>query len=163
MFGWIDRHIWALPAFIFLPFELPLLILDEMHHAVLLAAVASDSRKDVYSSLAGSAGGLLGFALAGVAILAAFAPKEASTPGARARERRLADARNSIMKCLLSSSFFLLLVLIFSTIGLAIDDGKTGGSIVTSFVVSSCFASIVGLFVSGLGLAMAVIERNTVV
>jgi uncharacterized membrane protein len=72
-------------------------------------------------------------------------------------------ARDIVTKCLLCSSLFLLAILVTSTIGIAIDTKHYGSFIISSCTVSLSFAAIVGIIVSGAGLALAIMERNTAV
>lgn len=127
----------------------------------LLAAVKPDLRKDIYSSLTGSSSGLLGFALAAVAILAAFAPKVDTQGRNRRKEEDMADARSDIAKCLLVTSAFLMVILVASTVGIGIDAGSEGNASLSIIIVSAGFASLVGLLISGLGVTLSILERNS--
>ncbi len=84
--------------------------------ALLLARLDADHRKEIYSSLTGSSSGLLGFALAAVAIMAAFGRRSAETSEERQRENRLADARVGISKILLATSALLMVILVTATL-----------------------------------------------
>lgn len=159
--NWLDRHLWVLPfgVFALTQFSLTALhLLDK--EALLLATVDLESRKEIYSSLTGSSSGLCGFALAAVAIMAAFGRRAANTQEARQREERLANARVGISKVLLATSLFLMVILFTATIAIGIDDGKVGNFALTSVIVSSAVASILGLLLSGAGLTLSLMERS---
>ncbi|MGW1136967.1 hypothetical protein [Streptomyces zhihengii] len=126
----------------------------------LLAAVEADRRKDIYSSLTGSASGLLGFTLAAVAILAAFGRRDTTTPDERSREDRLASARVGISKVLLTSAIFLMMILVTATAAIGMDDGKVGNFVPTTIIVAASLSSLIGLLVSGAGLTLSLVERS---
>ncbi|MGC5363058.1 hypothetical protein ACPXCE_15460 [Streptomyces sp. DT24] len=126
----------------------------------LLAAVDPDSRKDIYSSLTGSSSGLLGFALAAVAIMAAFGRRSGESQEIRERENNLADARVGISKVLLVTSILLMVLLVAATVAIGADRGKVGNFSLTSIVVSSAVSSLIGLLVSGAGLTLSLMERS---
>ncbi|WP_138900742.1 hypothetical protein [Streptomyces albidochromogenes] len=119
-----------------------------------------DLRKDIYSSLTGSSSGLLGFALAAVAILSAFAPKVDARGANRRREREMADARSDIAKCLIVTSLFLMMILVVSTIAIGIDAERGGNRPISITIISAAFSSLVGLLISGLGVTLSILERN---
>jgi hypothetical protein len=128
--------------------------------AILLARLEVESRKEIYSSLTGSASGLLGFALAAVAIMAAFGRRTASSPDQHRRENRLAEARVGVSKILLATSVLLMTILVAATLGIGIDDEKTGSFALTSIVMSAAAASVIGLLVSCAGLTLSLVERS---
>lgn len=130
-------------------------------NTILVASLDSDQRKDFYSSLTGSSSGLLGFALASVAILAAFGQRSVVSAEDQRREDHLARARADISKVLLVTSLLLMMVLIASTIGLGIDRHPQGNLLISSLVASSACASLIGLLVSGAGLALSLVERSS--
>lgn len=160
MVKWLDRHLWTIPVILFVAVEVALVALHSSSPQYLLAAVAPDRRKDIYSSLTGSSSGLLGFSLAAVAILVAFGKRSTTRREERVREEKLAKARTGISKLLMVTSFFLTALLAFSTVGLGIDTGKVGNVFVTSVVFSSAISSVIGLLVSGSGLALSLVERS---
>ncbi|CAM5256576.1 hypothetical protein SAVIM40S_00629 [Streptomyces avidinii] len=158
---WIDRHIWFVPIFFFIGVELALIVTDLVRREpFLLAAVAAEKRKEIYTSLTGSSSGLLGFTLAAVAILAAFGPRATQNHEQQTRETALADARVGISKALLATALMLMTVLVIATVSLGVDVGKTGGLAVTSLTLAAGTASVVGLLVSGAGLTLSLIERG---
>jgi cytochrome bd-type quinol oxidase subunit 2 len=158
---WIDRNLWILP---FLSFLLTELVLTILHYTegdpLLLAKIKAENRKEIYSSLTGSSSGLLGFALAAVAIMAAFGRRSASTQDERQRENQLADARVGISKILLATSLFLMTILVTATVAIGIDDQKDGSFTLTSVITSSVVSSLLGLFVSCAGLVLSLAERS---
>jgi len=158
---WVDRNLWSVPVLVFLILELALSLWSAASRTpVLLAAVPLTARQQVYASLTGSSSALLGFALAAVAILAAFGPRPVHA-GERAREEaRLARARAGLIGSLLTASFFLLVVLIAATVALPVDTRATGNSAITAVLEGAGAASVVGLVVSGLGLALVIAERS---
>ncbi|MFC8292454.1 hypothetical protein ACFUJ0_03420 [Streptomyces sp. NPDC057242] len=158
---WVDKHLWTLPFFTFL-FTGTSLIAIRYFYAkeFFLAAVEAENRKEIYSSLTGSSSGLLGFALAAVAIMAAFGKRPTSNQDDRNRENRLADARVGISKILLATSVFLMAILITATVGIGIDDDKVGSFPITTIIVASSVSSLIGLLVSGAGLTLSLMERS---
>jgi hypothetical protein len=141
--------------------EIALIFAHYFHSgAFLLAAVDPDSRKDIYSSLTGSSSGLLGFALAAVAIMAAFGRRIGESQEIRERENDLADARVGISKVLLATSILLMVLLVAATVAIGVDRGKVGDFSLTSIVVSSALSSLIGLLVSGAGLTLSLMERS---
>jgi hypothetical protein len=161
MAKWLDRHLWILPFVIFAAVEAAMIAVRYWKSKeFFLAAVDADSRKEIYSSLTGSSSGLLGFALAAVAIMVAFGRRAAGTPEVRARENRLAEARVGISKVLLVTSVFLMIILVTATVAIGVDDGKTGSFPLTSIIVASAVSSLTGLLVSGAGLTLSLMERS---
>ncbi|MEU2495473.1 hypothetical protein [Streptomyces sp. NPDC007883] len=157
---WVNRNWWVTPIVAFISAQMALALTSFLTGPALLAAVKPDLRKDIYSSLTGSSSGLLGFTLAAVAILAAFAPK--TDPGtSKRREREMADARNDIAKCLFVTALFLAIILTVSTIGIGMDTKSNGNPALTSPVVAASFASLIGLLISGLGVTLSILERNS--
>jgi hypothetical protein len=158
---WIDRNLWSVPVLVFLTLQLALSVWSATRRTpVLLASAPLTARQQVYTSLTGSSSALLGLALAAVAILAAFGPRPAHA-GEQARdETRLARARIGLIGALLAASFFLLVVLITATLALAVDSKPTGNSAITTLIESAGAASVVGLIISGLGLALVIAERS---
>ena len=157
----IDRHLWSVPILVFLVTELALLVWSATSRGpVLLAAAPADSRQQIYSSLTGSSSVLLGLALAAVAILTAFGPR-AARAGVQARsETQLARARTTLVGSLLVASFFLLVVLITATLALAVDSKHIGNGAITTIIEGSVVASVLGLLIGGLGLALVIAERS---
>lgn len=158
---WLDKHLWTLP---FLAFVITGTSLIAVHYfrekEFFLEAVEAENRKEIYSSLTGSSSGLLGFALAAVAIMAAFGRRPTSNQVDRSRENRLADARVGISKILLATSVFLMAILVTATVGIGIDDGKVGSFPITTIIVASSVSSLMGLLVSGAGLTLSLMERS---
>lgn len=158
---WVDRNLWSVPVLVFFFLELALSVWSATSRTpVLLAAAPMSARQQVYASLTSSSSALLGLALAAVAILAAFGPRPVHA-GQQARgEARLARARAGLIGALLAASFFLLVVLITSTVALAVDAKATGNCTVTTLIESAGVASVIGLVLSGLGLALVIAERS---
>ncbi|MGW6911573.1 hypothetical protein [Streptomyces sp. NPDC054940] len=157
----LNRNWWVLPIIAFVVAEVTTVVMQTVTGPRLLGAIKPDLRKDIYSSLTGSSSGLLGFALAAVAILAAFAPKSEARGRDRRREQDLADARNDIAKCLLVTSVFLMTILVTSTVGIGADASPKASLPISTVVVSAGFASLVGLLISGLGVTLSILERNS--
>jgi uncharacterized membrane protein YdcZ (DUF606 family) len=61
---------------------------------------------------------------------------------------------------LLTASFFMLIVAITATAGLAMDTKKSGNSLVATLVEASALASVIGLLIGGLGLTLVIVERS---
>lgn len=158
----VEKNWWVVPILAFLCVLACLVLMSVFGGPRLLAAAQPGARKDIYSSLTGSSSGLLGFALAAVAILAAFAPRD--TQGAdRQKEKKLADARSDIAKCLLVTSLFLVVLLVASTVGIGIDPSHGPGDIaIATTVASAAFASLIGLLISGLGVTLSILERSAI-
>jgi hypothetical protein len=158
---WVDYHLWSIPVLVFLAAELALAMWSAASSApILLAAAPLTARQAVYSSLTGSSSALLGLALAAVAVLAAFGPRPTAAGQERQRESALTRARNNLVGSLLTASFFLLTMLVIATIALPVDAKDVGNSAVTTIVEGAGIASVLGLVVSGVGLAFVVVERS---
>lgn len=161
MVRWVDRNLWSIPVVTFILIEACMItwqgFVDE---PILLARATPGTRQAIYSSLTGSSSALLGFSIAAVTILAAFGQKQHSLETAQILERHLSEARNRLMGALLTASLFLLLLLVTATCALAIDSEKVGSSIINALIFGSAGASLLGLVVGGLGLALAVVERS---
>ncbi|MEU9973715.1 hypothetical protein [Streptomyces sp. NPDC051014] len=157
----LNRNWWVIPIITFIGAEAASVVMQTITGPRLMGAIKPDLRKDIYSSLTGSSSGLLGFALAAVAILAAFAPKVDATGRDRRREQNLARARNDIAKCLLVTSAFLMMVLVASTVAIGADVSQKANVPISTVVVSAGFASLVGLLISGLGVTLSILERNS--
>lgn len=157
----VNRNWWVFPILAFIGAATCLSLFSAFGGTYLLAAVKPDLRKDIYSSLTGSSSGLLGFALAAVAILAAFAPKVDAQGRNRRKEEELAEARSDIAKCLLVTSAFLMVILVASTVGIGVDVDRKGSPTLSVIVVSAGFASLIGLLISGLGVTLSILERNS--
>ncbi|MDN3294361.1 hypothetical protein QWM81_09920 [Streptomyces ficellus] len=156
----MNQNWWIFPLLVFVVVESILVAISFVVGPILLAMVEPGLRKDIYSSLTGSSSGLLGFSLAAVAILAAFSPRVGAGVN-RTREQSMAEARGDIAKCLLATSFLLMIVLVVSTIGIGIDTKGEGNLPIVSLVVAAAFASIIGLLISGLGVTLSILERNS--
>lgn len=158
---WLDRHLWVLPILIFVLLQACFIAAHYLRHdAFLLARLESESRKEIYSSLTGSSSGLLGFALAAVAIMAAFGRRTPNSSHQHNRENQLAEARVGISKILLATSVLLMVILVAATLAIGIDDGKTGSFAFTSIITSAATASVIGLLVSCAGLTLSLAERS---
>ncbi|MET8557643.1 hypothetical protein ABZV64_22190 [Streptomyces sp. NPDC004959] len=158
---WIDHNLWVLPFLFFLIAEIALVALHYSDSGpLLLAKVKAENRKEIYSSLTGSSSGLLGFALAAVAIMAAFGRRSVNEPGEIQRENNLATARVGISKVLLATSVFLVAILVTATLAIGTDDKREGSFILTSIITSSAVASLLGLLVSCAGLTLSLTERS---
>lgn len=127
---------------------------------MLLAAASLTAREAVYSSLTSSASALLGLALAIVAVIVAFGPCPSQTGQPTKTERNLARARTIITGSLLMASFFMLVVLIVSTIALSVDTKHIGNSATTTLIEAAGIASVVGLALGGIGLTLVIVERS---
>ena len=161
IFRWLDRNLWLVPILVFLAAGLALGIWSAVStKPVLLATAPLTARQQVYTSLTGSSSALLGLALAAVAILTAFAPRPARADQAAASETQLAHARINLIGSLLVASFFLLMILVTATVAIAVDAKPSGNSVITTIIEGSGAASIVGLLMSGLGLALVIAERS---
>lgn len=157
---WLDKHLWITPFLTLSGLSAGAVALrQEGSSAVALATVDPLTRHDLYGSLAGSSSALLGFALAAVAILAAFGPRETQSAATAAHERKMAKARLDLVKCLLSSSVTLAALLVCSTLGLAVDSRRRGIVALGDATASLATASLIGLLVGCAGLALAVAER----
>ncbi len=158
---WVDRNLWSVPATVFVLAEATLSIWSAASKApVLLAAASITTRTQVYSSLTGSASALLGLMIAAVAILAAFAPRPDGASQLTKREQQLTRARTIVISALLASSFFLLVLLITATVGLAVDSRQVGNSAITTLIEATAAASALGMLLGGTGLALVVVERS---
>lgn len=158
---WFDRNLWATPLTLFIAAEAILIPLQlNSEKGVLIEAISEDARGDLYSSLSGSSSGLLGFALAAVAILAVFSPRRTESRAARIREENLATARVKVIGTLLTTSLMLLAVLIASTMGIALDSGKRGNPILGNLVFCCSLSAAIGLLLGGLGMGLSVLEKN---
>ncbi len=58
------------------------------------------------------------------------------------------------------ASFFLLLLLITATVALAVDTRQAGNGAITMVIEGSGLASVIGLLVGGIGLALVIVERS---
>ena len=161
IFRWLDRNPWLVPILVFLAAGLALGIWSaDSTKPVLLATAPLAARQQVYTSLTGSSSALLGLALAAVAILTAFAPRQSRAGQSDASETRLAHARTNLIGSLLMASFFLLVILVTATAAIAVDAEPAGNSVIMTIIEGSGAASIVGLLMSGLGLALVIAERS---
>jgi len=155
-FHWIDRNLWSIPVLVFIATWAGFgLWAAASARPVLLAAAQPTVRTAVYSSLTGSASAFFGATLAVVAILVVF-PRLAAT----ASEGALAEARTQIVGVLLTSTWFMMMLVIAATIALAVDVRAVGNSLVTSLIEASGCASVSGLLAGGLGLALVIVERS---
>jgi hypothetical protein len=156
-----DRHLWTVPVGVFLLAELAFSIWSAVsRRPVLLSAAPLTSRQQVYSSLTGSSSALLGLALAAVAILAAYGPRPTQTGLESRRESTLTRARVTVVGSLLATSAFLLVILVTTTTAIAVDTKSTGNAAISTLLEAASLASIMGLLLSGIGLALAVVERS---
>ncbi len=161
MVRWVDRNLWSFPVLVFLLAELGLGVWSAASSRPgLLATAPVTARQAVYSSLTGSSSALLGLAVAAVAILATFGPRPARAGESSRRELSLARARSIVVGSLLMASFFLLLLLITATVALAVDTRQAGNGAITMVIEGSGLASVIGLLVGGIGLALVIVERS---
>lgn len=161
LLNWLDRNLWAVPTLVFAAVEAGLLVwLKFSSEAFLIASLTPVLRQPVYASLTGTASALLGFSITSVAILAAFGPRAPKTAAAQSAERRVSRARDQVLTSLLATSVFFLLLLIIATLGIATDTRRVGNPLINLLVLGSGSASLVGLLVSGAGVALVVTERN---
>jgi hypothetical protein len=58
------------------------------------------------------------------------------------------------------ASLFLLVILVTATAAIAVDARPAGNSVIAAIVEGSCAASVAGLLMSGLGLALVIAERS---
>jgi hypothetical protein len=157
----VDRNLWAVPPIAFVVLGATLTAWDVVDNGpILMASMTPEARQPVFASITGTAGSLLGFMITSVAILAAFGPRTPRTPSGTLAERRVARARDRLTTCLLSTSVILLILLIVATVAIAIDNRNKGNSLITILTASSAGASLLGLLVSGAGVALTVVERN---
>jgi hypothetical protein len=89
-----------------------------------------------------------------------FGPRPARAGQQTQNEAGLTRARTNLVGSLLVASFFLLVILITATLALAVDSRHIGNSAVTPIIEASVVASVLGLLLSGLGLALVVAERS---
>jgi hypothetical protein len=158
---WLDRNIWVALILLFLIVEVAFGIWSVTSKApVLLAAASPTVRQQVYASLAGSSSALLVIALAVVAILAAFDPRPASPGRPAAEERQQTRARTTLVGSLLMASFFLLVILVTATIALAVDSQQAGNAAIAVLIEGASLASVLGLLMGGVGLALVIAERS---
>ena len=158
---WVDGNLWSFPVLIFLLAELGLGVWSAASSQPrLLAAAPLTARQAVYSSLTGSSSALLGLAVAAVAILATFSPRPARTGESSRNEMQLARARTIVVGSLLVASFFLLVLLITATVALAVDTRQAGNSAITTVIEASGVATVIGLLIGGIGLALVIVERS---
>jgi hypothetical protein len=158
---WFDKNLWSTPVAVLIVTELivtPLQVLRS--RGVLVESISKDARENLYSSLSGSSSGLLGFALAAVAILAVFSPRKTANRTARIREEDLATARVQVIGTLLATSFMLLVVLVVSSLGIALDSKGEANPVIANLAFCCSCASVVGLFLGGLGMGLSVLEKN---
>jgi hypothetical protein len=127
---------------------------------VLLAAAPLTARQAVYASLTGSSSAILGIALATVAILVAFGPRPGPTGTPTKAELDLAHARTIVTGSLLAASFFMLVIVITATVAEAVDVKPVGNTAITTLIEASGIASVAGLLVGGVGLALVIVERS---
>jgi hypothetical protein len=161
LFRWIDRHLWSIPVLVFLVTELGLSVWSAASsRPVLLAAASLTIRQAIYSSLTGTSSTFFGIAVAVVTILVAFALRTNSQGQTTARERALARARTIVVGSLLASSLFLLVIVITATVALGVDSKPRGNTAITTLIEASGIASVSGLVVGGIGLALVIIERS---
>jgi hypothetical protein len=155
-FRWIDRNLWSVPVLMFMTTWAGFGLWSAAStRPVLLAAAQPAARQAVYSSLTGSASALFGTALAVVAILVVF-PRLTAT----GTEQALALARTRTVGVLLTSTWFMAMVVVVATIALAVDSKPTGNSVVTTLIEASGCASVTGLIAGGFGLALIIVERS---
>lgn len=148
---WIDRRLWIIPLGAFVAGLSALATWASVARTpILLAKGDAERRVAVYNSLTGTSAGLLGFTLAAVAIIAAFADRSASSNTHRARQQ--------IVILLLITSFFLLVILICATVGIALDQATSGSEALESILGASLFASSLGLLIGGGAFALSVLE-----
>lgn len=158
---WIDRRLWVAVPLAFLGVELAQVTWATLsERPVLLARSSSEVRADLYSSLTGSSGALLGFTIAAVAILVTFAPRHGSGVDVT-REDNLGRARRKLVGVLLATAAALGFTLVCATLALGIDRGDSARSWLEQLVVSGAVASMLGLTLGGLGFTLAVLERRT--
>lgn len=158
---WIDRNLWSTPVIVFLMACLGFGVWSAASSKpVLLGAASPTTRQAVYSSLAGTSGTLFGITVAVVTILVAFAPRADPTPQGIHAEHGMTQARTIVIGSLLTASFFMLVVSIAATIGLAVDSKPAGNSAITTLVEAAGIAGIIGLLVGGAGLALVIAERS---
>jgi hypothetical protein len=158
---WLDRHLWSIPVITFAIVLMAFTVwAGASDRPVLISALGAMHRQQLYSSLTGTAGSLLGFSIASVTILAAFGPRATTGRADSAREERLAKARSDVMILLLVTSGFLLALLISGSLSLAMDTAQTGSQVASVSVASLSLASVTGLLVSGFAMTLVVVERS---
>jgi len=153
---WIDRNLWSVPVLVFMATWAGFGLWSAAStKPVLLAAAQPAARQAVYSSLTGSASAFFASTLAVVAILVVF-PRLTAT----GTEQVLALTRTRTVGVLLTSSWFMAMVVVVATIALAVDSKPTGNSVLTTLIEASGCASMTGLIVGGFGLALIIVERS---
>ncbi|MEU9874336.1 hypothetical protein AB0C87_41500 [Actinomadura sp. NPDC048021] len=163
MLLWLDKNLWAIPTIPFVAFEVSLAGIHLTGHGpVLLAMVSTSARQETYASLTNTASALLGFTIAAIAVLAAFPPRPSNNAAQRASEQRLSAARTKLMASLLATSFFMLTLLITSTVALAVDSKKVGNPLLVALVQGSALAVVFGLLVGGVGVLFVLLERSNI-
>lgn len=159
--SWFDRNLWAISILVFAIAEFGLSLWSYLSDKpVLLASLAPSLRQPVYSSLTGTTSSLLGFVITAIAILAAFGPRAPKDALEDSKERRMARARDRITVSLLAAAMFLLALLILASFGIATDTRRVGNWLLNILSLGAACASLVGLLISGAGVALAVLERN---
>lgn len=155
-FRWKDRNLWSVPVLTFLVSGAASGVWSvESSKPVLLAATQPATRQAVYSSLTGSASAFFGTALAVVAILVVF-PRLSET----GTEQAFALARTRTVGVMLTSTWFMAMVVVLATIAIAADVKPIGNSVVATLTEASGCASVTGLLAGGLGLALIIVERS---
>lgn len=159
---WFDRNMWAVPALTFVLTETTLIAWRVGSGSpILLSSAQPAIRQQIYTSLASTASSLLGFAIASVAILAAFSPRaERTQMRTQPDERQLARARAYVTVSLLATALFLLILLVTTTVALGLTPTANGKFAIVSTAISSALASLTGLLTGGLGLSLSIIERT---
>jgi len=121
-------------------------------HDPLLARLEPSTRTALYSSIASSAGALLGFTVAALAILFTLDPSRPLVE--RAQKHQLWQMLN---KTLLATAASLALVLIASTTALAIDSHTKPCVVAQAFVFTLTVIATGELLVAGIAFALVVL------
>lgn len=133
-----------------------LLLVQFTDEAVLIGRVEPGTRRDLYMSLAGTSGALLGFVITSLAILLAL-------PNATAIDRlRTFRAWPLLTQTLLVAAAFFAAALVFSTLGIALDTGVVGCLWLEIPVFTLVVIAGAELLVGGVAFAMVIHAVATV-
>lgn len=117
-----------------------------------LNGLETSERAQVYSAIAGAAGGLLGFTLAALAIVFAFG---------RSESERLRVGTRGLVSLLLATSLLLLSTLTLALTSLAMDTTAAVNSVLATGAVAGSIGSAAGLAVSLAAFSLAVLSNQS--
>jgi hypothetical protein len=75
-------------------------------------------------------------------------------------EQAFALTRTRTVGVMLTSTWFMAMVVVLATIAIAADVKPIGNSVVAPLTEASGYASVTGLLAGGLGLALIIVERS---